>query len=61
MYSPAIFDYIPRGKVKWVLQTDVFQKLIREGAISGCIVPGFYMNINDSQDLSSVKAFLKDK
>jgi glucose-1-phosphate thymidylyltransferase len=59
MYGPGIFDYIPRGKVKWVLQTDVFPKLIREGGMSGCIVPGFYMNINDASDLGSVKAFVK--
>lgn len=58
MYSPGIFDYIPRGKVKWVLQTDVFPKLIKEGKISGCIVPGFYMNIKDGSDLDSVEAFI---
>lgn len=59
MYSPGIFDYIPRGKVNWILQTDVFPKLVREGAINGCIVPGFYMNIKDGGDLNSVRAFLK--
>ncbi|MFH0956733.1 MAG: sugar phosphate nucleotidyltransferase [Candidatus Aenigmatarchaeota archaeon] len=61
MYSPEIFEYIPRGNARWVLQTDVFQKLIKEGKMNGCIVPGFYINVRDAGDVSLARDFLKKK
>jgi NDP-sugar pyrophosphorylase family protein len=61
MYSPEIFEYIPDGKVRWVLQTDVFPKLIKEGALNGCIVPGFYINIRNESDIMLARDSLKNK
>ena len=61
MYEPAIFEYIPRGSMKWVLQTDVFGKLVREGALFGCMVPGFYINIDSARDVRAAEDFLKRK
>jgi glucose-1-phosphate thymidylyltransferase len=61
MYSPEIFEYIPGGRVKWVLQTDVFPKLIKEGAMNGCIVPGFYVNIRNEDDILLARGSLKNK
>jgi mannose-1-phosphate guanylyltransferase len=59
IYDARIFEYIPKGKMRWVLQTDVFPKLIKEGGLFGCIVPGFYINIDDENDVMSVRNFLK--
>ncbi len=59
MYEPRVFEYIPRGKMKWVLQTNVFGKLVAENALYGCIVPGFYMNIDTEKDVKSVEDFLR--
>ncbi len=61
MYDPAIFEYIPKGSAKWVLQTDVFGKLIKERSLLGCIVPGFYMNIDTEKDVRAVGEFLGRK
>jgi glucose-1-phosphate thymidylyltransferase len=61
MYSPEIFEYIPGGRVKWVLQTDVFPKLIKEGIMNGCIVPGFYVNIRNESDILLARSSLKNK
>ena len=61
IYEPRIFEHIPRGKMKWVLQTNVFSKLISDRALSGCIVPGFYMNIDGMPDVKAVEDFLMKK
>jgi NDP-sugar pyrophosphorylase family protein len=61
MYEPAIFDHIPKGKAKWVLQTDVFGKLISRKALNGCIVPGFYVNVDGAGDIRTVEDFLRKK
>jgi glucose-1-phosphate thymidylyltransferase len=61
MYSPEVFEYIPGGRVKWVLQTDVFPKLIKAGAMNGCIVPGFYVNIRNESDIILARGSLKNK
>lgn len=61
IYEPRIFERIPRGNAKWVLQTNVFGKMIDEGSLFGCIVPGFYINIDSAQDIRTVEAFLRKK
>jgi NDP-sugar pyrophosphorylase family protein len=58
IYEPKIFEYIPCGKMKWVLQTSVFGKLIADNALYGCIVPGFYSNIDTINDVKTVEEFL---
>ncbi len=59
MYDPCIFEYIPKGNTKWVLQTDVFPKLVSENKLYGCIVPGFYMNVDNMKDVRATKNFLR--
>ena len=54
MYDPGVFDYIPKGNVRWVLQIDLFRRLISEGRLNGCIVPGNYVNIHSRDDLRKI-------
>ena len=61
MYEPSVFEYIPKGSNKWVLQTDVFDRLIAKNMLYGCIVPGFYINIDNQQDVRIVENFLRRK
>jgi NDP-sugar pyrophosphorylase family protein len=64
MYDPAVFEYIPRGNVKWVLQSNLFRVLMRKGRLYGCIIPGAYANIHDGKDLrkiSNTKVLLGNK
>lgn len=55
MYDPKVFEYIPRGRVRWTLQTDLFPKLIKEGKLYGCMVSSPVFNIHSSEDLKKVK------
>lgn len=59
IYDPSVFEHIPKGTSKWVLQANVFPKLIEEDSLHGCIVPGFYINIDKSADVRSVDDFLR--
>jgi NDP-sugar pyrophosphorylase family protein len=54
MYDPGVFEYIPGGNVKWVLQTNLFRRLIGEGKLYGCMVPGTYVNIHSRDDLRRI-------
>lgn len=54
MYDPSVFEYIPKGNVKWVLQTNLFTRLISEGKLYGCMVPGTYVNIHSGGDLRKI-------
>ncbi|NOX71362.1 MAG: ribbon-helix-helix protein, CopG family [Candidatus Micrarchaeota archaeon] len=61
MYSPDIFDYIPRGDVKWVLQSDVFPKLIQEGELNGYLISGVDVNIEKDDDIRIIRSLLKNR
>lgn len=61
LYEPRIFEYIPKGKMKWIIQTNIFDKLISENSLFGCIVPGFYINIDKQTDIRSILNFLSGK
>jgi len=54
MYDTSVFEYIPKGNVNWVLQTNLFPRLISEGKLHGCMVPGTYVNIHSSDDLRKI-------
>jgi NDP-sugar pyrophosphorylase family protein len=54
MYDPGVFEYIPKGNVKWVLQTNFFPRLIGEGRLYGCLVPGAYVNIHTKGDFRKI-------
>ncbi len=64
MYDPSVFEYIQRGNVRWVLQINIFRRLISDGKLYGCIVPGIYVNIHSREDLkkiSNTKVLLGNK
>ena len=53
--DPKIFDYIPKGNVKWVLQTDIFPRLVKERKLYGCLISGTAVNIHSARDLDKIK------
>lgn len=55
MCDPKIFDYIPKGNVKWILQTDIFPRLIKERKLYGCMISGTAVNIHSEKDLDKIK------
>ncbi len=55
MCSPKIFDYIPKGNVKWTLQTEIFPRLVKERKLYGCMVSGTAVNIHSEKDLDKIK------
>lgn len=59
MYNPKIFEYIPKGNVKWVLQTDVFPKLIKNNELYGCIISGVAINVHTQEDIKKAEEYIK--
>lgn len=55
MCSPKIFEYIPKGNVKWVLQTDILPRLVKERKLYGCLISGISVNIHSEKDLDKIK------
>jgi len=55
MCDPKVFDYIPKGNVKWVMQTDIFPRLIKERKLYGCLISGTAVNIHSVKDLDKIK------
>jgi NDP-sugar pyrophosphorylase family protein len=53
--DPKIFDYIPKGSVKWTLQTEVFPRLVKERKLYGCMVSGTAVNIHSERDLEKIR------
>jgi NDP-sugar pyrophosphorylase family protein len=56
-----IFSYIPKGTVSWVLQEDVYPKLIKDGGMFGYITEQPLFNVHDEKDLAKIKIHLKEK
>ncbi len=54
-----IFNYIPRGDIRWELQRDVYPKLIKQNYISGYLLNNPIFNIHSEQDLKRLKKYLK--
>jgi len=61
MYSPDIFEYIPKGDVHWVLQRNVLPKLVREGEINGYMISGVDVNVEKDEDIRIIRSILKNK
>ncbi len=60
IYSPHVFDYIPRGEVQWVLQNDLFPLLIKERQLFGCMVRGIGVNVHEHRDVVRVRSLLRE-
>lgn len=61
MFSPEIFEYIPAGKIKYTIETDVIQALINERRALGYLVSGDWFNIHEKDDFLQLKEYLKKK
>ncbi len=61
MYSPNIFEYIPAGKIKYTIETDIIQALINERRALGYLVSGDWFNIHTKNDLQQVEDYLKKR
>ncbi|MCD6274576.1 MAG: hypothetical protein J7J15_00925 [Candidatus Aenigmarchaeota archaeon] len=59
--NKRIFDYIPKGDVRWVLQKDVYPRLINLGYMSGYLLDNPIFNINSEQDIQKLRNYLKNK
>lgn len=56
-----IFEYIPKGQVKWVLQEDVYPRLIKNGAMFGYITEHPIFNIHSRKELIELKKYLDER
>jgi len=56
-----IFEFIPRGSVKWTLQEDVYPKIIKNGGMFGYITEYPMFNIHAKKDLLELKSYLEEK
>jgi NDP-sugar pyrophosphorylase family protein len=61
MFSPDIFEYIPAGKIKYTIETDVIQALINERRALGYLVSGDWFNIHTQDDLQQVENYLRNR
>ncbi|MBW6451261.1 MAG: hypothetical protein K0B02_00840 [DPANN group archaeon] len=61
IYNPKIFSYIPKGDIKWVLQKDVFPKIVAEHKMYGCMVGGPRLNIHTKDDITRLKKIISHK
>ncbi len=52
--EPAIFDYIPAGKISWSLQENIFGELAKKGLLVGYIYSGKWKNIHTKKDLGAI-------
>lgn len=59
--NKQIFDYIPKGDVRWELQKDIYPKLIKQNYISGYLLNTSIFNIHSEQDIQRLKKYLKNK
>jgi NDP-sugar pyrophosphorylase family protein len=55
MCDPKIFDYIPKGNVKWTIQTDILPRLVKERKLYGCLISGTAVNIHSERDLDKIR------
>ena len=56
-----IFDYIPKGKIEWGLQKEVYPKLIEKMAMSGYILNTPIFNIHSEKDIKRLRRYLKNR
>ena len=58
--DPAIFNYIPKGNLKYT-KKDLFPRLINENKLNGFMIRGPWFNIHDESDIKKLEKFLKTK
>lgn len=56
-----IFDYIPRGELRWVLQENIYPKLIEREAMSGYLIDTPIFNIHTEKDIFKLRKYLSLK
>lgn len=56
-----IFDYIPVGEIRWILQNDVYPRIIKEELMSGYLLNTTFYNISTEQDIKDLRKYLKAK
>ena len=56
-----IFSYIPKGEIRWVLQEDVYPKLIEHELINGYLLNSPIFNIHSQKDILELKKYLSKK
>ncbi|MBN2095722.1 MAG: hypothetical protein JW727_06760, partial [Candidatus Aenigmarchaeota archaeon] len=56
-----IFEYIPKGSVKWTLQEDVYPKIIKNGGMFGYITEHPIFNIHSRKELLELKRYLDSR
>ncbi len=56
-----IFDFIPKGKIRWGLQKEVYPKLIDRRAMSGYIIDTPIFNIHSEKDIKRLRKYLKNR
>ncbi len=59
--NKEIFKYIPKGETKWVLQENVYPRLIEHGLINGYLLNNPVFNIHTEKDLNELKKYLTKK
>jgi NDP-sugar pyrophosphorylase family protein len=56
-----IFNYIPKGEIKWVLQDNVYPKLTEQGKMSGYLLNTPVFNIHTENDIIKLRKYLAKK
>lgn len=59
--NKEIFNYIPKGEIRWVLQENVYPKLIEQELINGYLLNTPVFNIHTEKDLTELKKYLSKK
>jgi len=59
--NKEIFNYIPKGNIRWVLQENVYPKLIEKGLMNGYLLNNPVFNIHTERDLMELKKYLSKK
>jgi len=57
----TIFNYIPKGEIKWILQDQVYPKLTEEGKICGYLLNTPIFNIHTEKDIIKLRKYLYRK
>ena len=56
--NKKIFEFIPRGEIRWVLQENVYPKLIELEKMSGYLLSDPVFNIHTKADIARLKRYL---
>jgi len=59
--NKQIFNYIPKGEIRWELQRDVYPKLIKQDNMCGYLLNTPIFNIHSNHDIQRLKRYLKNR